>query len=297
MSPCPAVCPPLTPLSPQQYWQRPDGQPATREHLLMALADLDEILIRATYSTSTAVAAIADVAMDTAVPPQPGLPPAPEVEECRCPPGYHGLSCQVSPALPSATPSPPPPPCPSPHHPPDQPPASPRCDPPSLPPPRSSLSPSSAPASPDHTQCHPPCPHHAPQHPHHHLSIISSPSHSSSPHQPHPQHPSILPAGITPITFCHPPSPPLITTSTPSIPPVSPASPITPHFTPPHAPSRSSLPSPASLPSSITPSTLHHPPKPPLHPPQAVGVLTLSLPAGLCPRVHSHGRGALPGPL
>ncbi|XP_016158848.1 PREDICTED: basement membrane-specific heparan sulfate proteoglycan core protein [Ficedula albicollis] len=97
-----AYQPDLPPQTPQafeivfreQYWQRPDGQPATREHLLMALADLDEILIRATYSTSTAVAAIANVAMDVAVPPQPGLPPAPEVEECRCPPGYHGLSCQ-----------------------------------------------------------------------------------------------------------------------------------------------------------------------------------------------------------
>ncbi|XP_066058873.1 basement membrane-specific heparan sulfate proteoglycan core protein isoform X2 [Chamaea fasciata] len=97
-----AYQPDLPPRTPQafeiifreKYWQRPDGQPATREHLLMALADLDEILIRATYSTSTAVATIADVAMDTAVPPQPGLPPAPEVEECRCPPGYHGLSCQ-----------------------------------------------------------------------------------------------------------------------------------------------------------------------------------------------------------
>ncbi|XP_032935509.1 basement membrane-specific heparan sulfate proteoglycan core protein isoform X4 [Catharus ustulatus] len=97
-----AYQPDLPPQTPQafeiifreQYWQRPDGQPATREHLLMALADLDEILIRATYSTSTAMAAIADVAMDVAVPPQPGLPPAPEVEECRCPPGYHGLSCQ-----------------------------------------------------------------------------------------------------------------------------------------------------------------------------------------------------------
>ncbi|XP_072773402.1 basement membrane-specific heparan sulfate proteoglycan core protein isoform X3 [Taeniopygia guttata] len=97
-----AYQPDLPPRTPQafeiifreQYWQRPDGQQATREHLLMALADLDEILIRATYSSSTAAAAIADVAMDTAVPPQPGLPPAPEVEECRCPPGYHGLSCQ-----------------------------------------------------------------------------------------------------------------------------------------------------------------------------------------------------------
>ncbi|XP_040389437.1 basement membrane-specific heparan sulfate proteoglycan core protein isoform X14 [Cygnus olor] len=78
----------------EQYWQRPDGQPATREHLLMALADLDEILIRATYSTSMAASSIAGVSMDMAVPPRPGLPPALEVEECRCPPGYRGLSCQ-----------------------------------------------------------------------------------------------------------------------------------------------------------------------------------------------------------
>ncbi|XP_066838054.1 basement membrane-specific heparan sulfate proteoglycan core protein isoform X7 [Anser cygnoides] len=78
----------------EQYWQRPDGQPATREHLLMALADLDEILIRATYSTSMAASSIAGVSMDVAVPPRPGLPPALEVEECRCPPGYRGLSCQ-----------------------------------------------------------------------------------------------------------------------------------------------------------------------------------------------------------
>uniref|UniRef100_A0A663NDZ0 Heparan sulfate proteoglycan 2 n=1 Tax=Athene cunicularia TaxID=194338 RepID=A0A663NDZ0_ATHCN len=97
-----AYQPDLTPRTPQtfeiifreQYWQRPDGQPATREHLLMALADLDEILIRATYSTSTAASSIADIVMETAVPTQPGLPLAAEVEECRCPPGYHGLSCQ-----------------------------------------------------------------------------------------------------------------------------------------------------------------------------------------------------------
>ncbi|XP_064381758.1 basement membrane-specific heparan sulfate proteoglycan core protein isoform X2 [Dromaius novaehollandiae] len=78
----------------EQHWQRPDGQPATREHLMMALADLDEILIRATYSTNTASSSIAGVSMETAVPAAPGLPPAPEVEECRCPPGYRGLSCQ-----------------------------------------------------------------------------------------------------------------------------------------------------------------------------------------------------------
>ena len=39
----------------EQYWQRVDGKKADREHLLMALADIDSILIKATYTTSTAV--------------------------------------------------------------------------------------------------------------------------------------------------------------------------------------------------------------------------------------------------
>ena len=34
----------------QQAWQRPDGQPATREHLLMALAGIDTLLIQASYT-------------------------------------------------------------------------------------------------------------------------------------------------------------------------------------------------------------------------------------------------------
>ncbi|XP_077167850.1 basement membrane-specific heparan sulfate proteoglycan core protein isoform X5 [Paroedura picta] len=78
----------------EQHWKRPDGQPATREHLLMALADLDEILIRATYSTDMVSAGITGVSMETAVATYTNLPRALEVEECRCPPGYQGLSCQ-----------------------------------------------------------------------------------------------------------------------------------------------------------------------------------------------------------
>uniref|UniRef100_A0A8C8S4Q0 Heparan sulfate proteoglycan 2 n=1 Tax=Pelusios castaneus TaxID=367368 RepID=A0A8C8S4Q0_9SAUR len=78
----------------EQYWKRPDGQHATREHLMMALADLDEILVRATYSTDMVSASIAGVSMETAVPTYSSLPRALEVEECRCPPGYQGLSCQ-----------------------------------------------------------------------------------------------------------------------------------------------------------------------------------------------------------
>lgn len=37
----------------EQYWQRQDGQTANREHFLMALADLEHILIKATYTTNT----------------------------------------------------------------------------------------------------------------------------------------------------------------------------------------------------------------------------------------------------
>ena len=37
----------------EQYWQREDGRLADREHLLMVLADLDSILIKATYTTRT----------------------------------------------------------------------------------------------------------------------------------------------------------------------------------------------------------------------------------------------------
>lgn len=34
----------------QRAWRRADGRDATREHLLMALADIDVLMIRASYS-------------------------------------------------------------------------------------------------------------------------------------------------------------------------------------------------------------------------------------------------------
>lgn len=37
----------------EQYWERADGKQADREHLLMALADLEAIYIKATYTTNT----------------------------------------------------------------------------------------------------------------------------------------------------------------------------------------------------------------------------------------------------
>ncbi|XP_054464444.1 basement membrane-specific heparan sulfate proteoglycan core protein isoform X3 [Anoplopoma fimbria] len=78
----------------EENWRRPDGMPATREHLMMVLADLDDILIRASYSTEMRSSSIFDVSMEVAVPNYSGLAQALEVEQCRCPPGYQGLSCQ-----------------------------------------------------------------------------------------------------------------------------------------------------------------------------------------------------------
>lgn len=66
----------------------------------MALADLDELLVRATFSSMPLAASISAVSLEVAQPGPSDRPRALEVEECRCPPGYVGLSCQVSVASP-----------------------------------------------------------------------------------------------------------------------------------------------------------------------------------------------------
>ncbi|XP_070304093.1 basement membrane-specific heparan sulfate proteoglycan core protein isoform X11 [Salvelinus sp. IW2-2015] len=78
----------------EENWRRPDGMPATREHLMMVLADLDDILVRASYYTEMRSSSISEVSMEVAVPNYSGLAQALEVEQCRCPPAYQGLSCQ-----------------------------------------------------------------------------------------------------------------------------------------------------------------------------------------------------------
>ena len=83
----------------QGYWKKSDGRPATREHLLMALADVEYIMIRATYPTTTLRTSISDVSMETASESVLMSEPALEVEQCVCPDGYEGLSCEVCPLL------------------------------------------------------------------------------------------------------------------------------------------------------------------------------------------------------
>ncbi|GAB0098092.1 basement membrane-specific heparan sulfate proteoglycan core protein [Sergentomyia squamirostris] len=79
----------------ENYWQRADGKEVNREHLLMALADVAYIFIKATYTTTTEEAALSHVSLDIAVPKEnPGSYRAYEVEMCQCPQGYTGLSCE-----------------------------------------------------------------------------------------------------------------------------------------------------------------------------------------------------------
>lgn len=78
----------------ESAWQRPDGQVVNREHLLMALSKIDAIYIKATYTTSTKDGQLTQVSLDIATSNNIGTPRAYEVEECRCPVGYIGLSCE-----------------------------------------------------------------------------------------------------------------------------------------------------------------------------------------------------------
>ncbi|XP_053952223.1 basement membrane-specific heparan sulfate proteoglycan core protein isoform X19 [Anastrepha ludens] len=78
----------------ESAWQRSDGQVVNREHLLMALSKIDAIYIKATYTTSTKDGQLTHVSLDIATQNKIGTQRAFEVEECRCPVGYIGLSCE-----------------------------------------------------------------------------------------------------------------------------------------------------------------------------------------------------------
>lgn len=72
-----------------------DGSKPSREVFMTVLANIDAILIRATYHTVMTRATLRDVSIEIAVPEPTGQRTAPMVEKCDCPEGYAGLSCQV----------------------------------------------------------------------------------------------------------------------------------------------------------------------------------------------------------
>ncbi|XP_028173989.1 basement membrane-specific heparan sulfate proteoglycan core protein isoform X3 [Ostrinia furnacalis] len=76
-------------------WEKSSSRglvPATREDIMMALDNIEMILLRA--SVNNAGVNISDFVMESAKHINVGLGVASLVEECSCPPGYEGLSCQ-----------------------------------------------------------------------------------------------------------------------------------------------------------------------------------------------------------
>ncbi|CAG9782356.1 unnamed protein product [Diatraea saccharalis] len=77
----------------EKGWQRPDGKEVSREHFLLALADVKAILVKATYTTNSQLASLMSASIETAEPNGNG-PAALHVEQCVCPRGYIGTSCE-----------------------------------------------------------------------------------------------------------------------------------------------------------------------------------------------------------
>ncbi|VDM16426.1 unnamed protein product, partial [Wuchereria bancrofti] len=71
-----------------------DGRPATRENLMMVLANIDMMLIRATHCYGQQYTRLGDITWEIAVSRDTQERFALEVEHCSCPPGYIGLSCE-----------------------------------------------------------------------------------------------------------------------------------------------------------------------------------------------------------
>lgn len=78
----------------EEHWQHSSGRPVSRADLMMTLAGLDSINIRTIYDQHMVSVALSDVVMDTTTVEFSLDGHAKDVEECRCPPGYSGLSCE-----------------------------------------------------------------------------------------------------------------------------------------------------------------------------------------------------------
>ena len=78
----------------ENHWRRADGTMATREHLMMVLAEIEFIMIKAKYTEDSSESSLRDVSLDVAEDRNTGQEKAYAVEQCSCPPGYRGLSCE-----------------------------------------------------------------------------------------------------------------------------------------------------------------------------------------------------------
>lgn len=77
------------------HWHTTEGRLATREEIMMALANVKSILIKLQYVDHVQrQVELLNIFMDSAANYDQGLGSASLVEECRCPVGYSGLSCE-----------------------------------------------------------------------------------------------------------------------------------------------------------------------------------------------------------
>lgn len=82
----------------ESAWQNLDRygvKPVTRSDFLSTLSNIESILIRATVKEFSSRSSISDVELDTAVAQNTGQGLAEGLEQCRCPIGYRGTSCEV----------------------------------------------------------------------------------------------------------------------------------------------------------------------------------------------------------
>lgn len=68
----------------QENWQKESGDPASREELLLALQNLEAILIQTVYDNRMATVGLSNIIMDTTTTEVTSLGVAHHVEECRC---------------------------------------------------------------------------------------------------------------------------------------------------------------------------------------------------------------------
>ncbi|XP_077787120.1 basement membrane-specific heparan sulfate proteoglycan core protein-like isoform X2 [Podarcis muralis] len=78
----------------EEHWEKESGASVSREELLLTLQNLEAVMIQTVYDNRMASVGLSDIVMDTTTTEVTGLGLAHGVEECRCPAGYAGLSCE-----------------------------------------------------------------------------------------------------------------------------------------------------------------------------------------------------------
>ncbi|KAM4688464.1 laminin subunit alpha-1 [Discoglossus pictus] len=82
-------------LVPESFMDFYTKRPVDRDRLMTVLANINHLQIRANYNIAKkAVTRLSLVNLDTAKPNEIALLPAVQVENCECPPGYAGTSCE-----------------------------------------------------------------------------------------------------------------------------------------------------------------------------------------------------------